>query len=183
MENAGAVTLTGGMIFRSPVTDIEHEAAAYTILHELSHMWFGDLVTTAWWQDTWLNEAFATYAGYLAGVEGTEFTDAWTTFAQNDKALALAADQLPSTHPISADVPDLRTALSNFDDITYQKGAAVLRQLVAYVGEAAFEKALQAYFEEHAFGNTTLADLLAELEKASGRDLVRGRGSGCSRHR
>ncbi|WP_432876720.1 aminopeptidase N [Kribbella sp. CA-245084] len=171
MENAGAVTLTGGMIFRSPVTGLDHEASAYTILHELSHMWFGDLVTTAWWQDTWLNEAFATYAGYLAAVEGTEFTEGWTTFAQNDKALALAADQLPSTHPISADVPDLRTALSNFDDITYQKGAAVLRQLVAYVGEDAFTQALRTYFAKHAFGNTTLADLLLALERASGRDL------------
>ncbi|TDW24636.1 aminopeptidase N [Kribbella kalugense] len=171
MENAGAVTLTGGMIFRSPVTAIEQEAAAYTILHELSHMWFGDLVTTAWWQDTWLNEAFATYAGYLAAAQGTEFTDAWTTFARCDKALALAADQLPSTHPISADVPDLRTALSNFDDITYQKGAAVLRQLVAYVGEGAFTEALRAYFAKHAFGNTTLTDLLLALERASGRDL------------
>ncbi|TDO27820.1 aminopeptidase N [Kribbella sp. VKM Ac-2527] len=171
MENAGAVTLTGGMIFRSAVTDLEHEAVVYTILHELSHMWFGDLVTTAWWQDTWLNEAFATFAGYLAVAEGTEFADAWTTFAQHDKVMALAADQLPSTHPISADVPDLRTALSNFDDITYQKGAAVLRQLVAYVGEEPFEQALRAYFREHAFGNTTLADLLLALEKASGRDL------------
>lgn len=171
MENAGAVTLTGGMIFRSPVTAIEREDAVYTVLHELSHMWFGDLVTTAWWQDTWLNEAFATYAGYLAAVEATEYTGGWTSFAADDKAMALAADQLPSTHPISADVPDLRTALSNFDDITYQKGAGVLRQLVAYVGREAFDTALRAYFREHAFGCTDLTDLLAALEKASGRDL------------
>jgi aminopeptidase N len=153
------------------VSDADLEQRANVVLHELAHMWFGNLVTTRWWDDTWLNEAFATYAAAYAQVATSRNTDAWARFAQEAKSGALLADQLPTTHPIAADVSDLQTALANFDSITYSKGASVLRQLVAYVGEDAFFLALQSYFREHRFGNAELADLLRALETSSGRKL------------
>ena len=171
MENAGLVALGGDFVFRGRVGDAHHQERAYVVLHELAHMWFGDLVTTRWWDDTWLNEAFATYAGYDSMVASTSWSTGWTRFAQEDKTLALFADQLPSTHPIAADVPELQTAIANFDNITYAKGASVLRQLVAYVGRDAFFRALQGYFRTHEYANTELGDLLSALEAASGRDL------------
>jgi aminopeptidase N len=171
MENAGAVIYRDEFLHRSRVTDTERLERAETLLHELSHMWFGDLVTTRWWDDTWLNEAFATFAAHLSLAEATRFTESWTVFAQQTKAFAYEQDQLPTTHPVSADVPDQQAALVNFDDITYAKGASVLRQLVAYVGRDAFLRALREYFREHEYGNTSLAELLAALEHTSGRDL------------
>jgi aminopeptidase N len=172
MENAGCVTFLEAYIFRSRVTDFAHEARAETILHEMAHMWFGDLVTMRWWDDLWLNESFATWAGTLAQSEATRWTAAWTTFAQLYKAWAYRQDQLPSTHPIAADIPDIRAVEVNFDGITYAKGAAVLKQLVAYVGRENFLDGVRKYFAGHAFGNATLADLLAALEETSGRDLT-----------
>ncbi|MFE3475247.1 aminopeptidase N [Streptomyces bacillaris] len=173
MENAGAVTIRDQYVFRSKVTDAAYEVRAETILHELAHMWFGDLVTMEWWNDLWLNESFATYTSIAcqAYAEGSKWPHSWTTFANSMKTWAYRQDQLPSTHPIMADITDLDDVLVNFDGITYAKGASVLKQLVAYVGMDAFFQGVQAYFKAHAFGNTRLTDLLGALEKTSGRDL------------
>ncbi|MFC4127486.1 aminopeptidase N [Nocardia rhizosphaerae] len=171
MENAGAVTFLEDYVFRSKVTRASYERRAETVLHEMAHMWFGDLVTMKWWDDLWLNESFATFASVLCQAEATEYTSAWTTFANVEKSWAYRQDQLPSTHPIAADIPDLHAVEVNFDGITYAKGASVLKQLVAYVGLQPFLAGLRDYFSEHAYGNATFDDLLAALEKASGRDL------------
>jgi aminopeptidase N len=171
MENAGCVTFVETYVFRSKVTDALRERRAETILHEMAHMWFGDLVTMRWWDDLWLNESFATYASVLAQTGATRWTSAWTTFANSEKTWAYRQDQLPSTHPIATDAPDVQTAAANFDGITYAKGASVLKQLGAYVGIEAFLAGLRDYFQRHAYGNTTLADLLGALERSSGRDL------------
>ena len=171
MENAGCVTYRDEYLFRSRVTDAAYERRAETILHEMAHMWFGDLVTMRWWNDLWLNESFATWASVLAQSEATRWTEAWTTFASAEKLWALRQDQLPTTHPIAAEITDLEDVETNFDGITYAKGAAVLKQLVAWVGWDAFVAGLRRYFARHAFDNTTMADLFAELEAESGRDL------------
>ncbi|WP_017612455.1 aminopeptidase N [Nocardiopsis salina] len=171
MENAGAVTFLEDYVFRSRVTDARYERRAETILHEMAHMWFGDLVTMRWWDDLWLNESFATYASVYAQVNATRWKEAWTTFANVEKAWALRQDQLPSTHPIAADMTDIQAVEVNFDGITYAKGASVLKQLAAYVGVDSFFAGVRAYFQEFAFGNTELKDLLKHLEAASGRDL------------
>ncbi|MFG3494154.1 aminopeptidase N [Streptomyces sp. NPDC047928] len=173
MENAGAVTIRDQYVFRSKVTDAAYEVRAETILHELAHMWFGDLVTMEWWNDLWLNESFATYTSIAcqAYAPGSKWPHSWTTFANQMKTWAYRQDQLPSTHPIMADIRDLDDVLVNFDGITYAKGASVLKQLVAYVGMDAFFTGVQAYFKRHAFGNTRLSDLLGALEETSGRDL------------
>ncbi|RZQ59614.1 aminopeptidase N [Amycolatopsis suaedae] len=171
MENAGAVTFLEDYVFRSRVTRYAYERRAETLLHEMAHMWFGDLVTMRWWDDLWLNESFATFASVLAQAEATEYTGAWTSFANIEKSWAYRQDQLPSTHPIAADIVDLHAVEVNFDGITYAKGASVLKQLVAYVGLDNFLAGLRVYFGKHAWGNATLADLLAALEEASGRDL------------
>ncbi|MEZ0350387.1 aminopeptidase N [Mycobacterium sp. pR1184] len=171
MENAGAVTFLEDYVFRSKVTRASYERRAETVLHEMAHMWFGDLVTMTWWDDLWLNESFATFASVLCQAESTEYTSAWTTFATVEKSWAYRQDQLPSTHPIAADIPDLHAVEVNFDGITYAKGASVLKQLVAYVGLEHFLAGLRDYFRTHAFGNATFSDLLSALEQASGRDL------------
>ncbi|MEU9240615.1 aminopeptidase N [Streptomyces sp. NPDC048385] len=173
MENAGAVTIRDQYVFRSKVTDAAYETRAETILHELAHMWFGDLVTMEWWNDLWLNESFATYTSIAcqAYAPGSRWPHSWTTFANQMKTWAYRQDQLPSTHPIMAEIRDLDDVLVNFDGITYAKGASVLKQLVAYVGMDEFFKGVQAYFKRHAFGNTRLSDLLGALEETSGRDL------------
>jgi aminopeptidase N len=171
MENPGAVTFAEMFVFRSRTTDDKRRQRAMVIAHEMSHMWFGDLVTMRWWDDLWLNESFAELMGFLTVDRATRFTDAWVDFSATRKAWGYRADQLPSTHPVQGDVPDNRSALLNFDGISYAKGASVLRQLMATVGEQVFFAAVRAYFERHAFANTTFADLLAELEAASGRDL------------
>jgi aminopeptidase N len=173
MENAGAVTIRDQYVFRSKVTDAAYEARAETILHELAHMWFGDLVTMEWWNDLWLNESFATYTSIAcqADAPDSRWPQSWTTFANSMKTWAYRQDQLPSTHPIMAEIRDLDDVLVNFDGITYAKGASVLKQLVAYVGKDEFFQGVQAYFKAHAFGNTQLSDLLGALEKTSGRDL------------
>jgi aminopeptidase N len=172
MENAGCVTFLEDYVFRSRVTDAAYERRAETILHEMAHMWFGDLVTMRWWDDLWLNESFATYMSVLCQSEATRWTGSWTTFANLWKAWAYRQDQLPSTHPISADIPDIRAVEVNFDGITYAKGASVLKQLVAYVGRDNFLEGVRRYFQRHAWGNTVLADLLDALEEVSGRDLT-----------
>jgi aminopeptidase N len=171
MENAGAVTFLEDYVFRSKVTDAAYERRAETVLHEMAHMWFGDLVTMRWWDDLWLNESFATYMSVLCQVEATRYKGGWTTFANTEKTWAYRQDQLPSTHPIAADIPDIEAVKVNFDGITYAKGASVLKQLVAWVGQDAFMSGLREYFVKHEFANTELRDLLCELETSSGRDL------------
>ncbi|RFU19884.1 aminopeptidase N [Geodermatophilus marinus] len=171
MENAGAVTFLEDYVFRSRATRARYERRAETVLHELAHMWFGDLVTMRWWDDLWLNESFATYISVLCQAEATEYATAWTTFANSEKAWAYAQDQLPSTHPVAADMVDVAAVEVNFDGITYAKGASVLKQLVAYVGREEFLAGIRRYFRAHEYGNTTLADLLDPLSEATGRDL------------
>jgi aminopeptidase N len=171
MENAGCVTILEDYVFRSRVTDHAYEQRANTVLHELAHMWFGDLVTMTWWDDLWLNESFAEWAAHYANVGATRYRDAWTTFLIQRKGWAYRQTQLSSTHPIAADMVDLEAVEVNFDGITYAQGASALRQLVAWVGEKEFLEGITAYFAQHSWGNTTLADLLLELERASGRDL------------
>jgi aminopeptidase N len=171
MENAGAVTFTETYVFRSKVTDAIKERRVVTILHELAHMWFGDLVTMKWWNDLWLNESFAEWASTLATAEATEWNEAWTTFQAMEKSWAYKQDQLPSTHPVVATINDLEDVQVNFDGITYAKGGSVIKQLVAWVGLPEFMLGVANYFKKHEYGNTELADLLAELEVTSGRQL------------
>jgi aminopeptidase N len=171
MENAGAVTFREDYVFRSKVTRYSYERRCETVLHEMAHMWFGDLVTMRWWDDLWLNESFATWASVVAQVNATEYNHAWTTFANVEKSWAYVQDQLPSTHPIAADIVDLAAVEVNFDGITYAKGASVLKQLAAYVGYEKFLAGLRDYFASHAYGNATLDDLLTALARTSGRDL------------
>jgi len=175
MENPGCVTFTEAYVFRSRVTDTVRERRAETVLHEMAHMWFGDLVTMRWWDDLWLNESFATFMSVLAMVESTRWDEAWVTFLDAEKSWAKFQDQLPSTHPIADEMPDVESVHQNFDGITYAKGASVLRQLVAWVGQEAFLSGCRDYFERHAWGNTTLSDFLGALERASGRDLTEWR--------
>ncbi|PRY20005.1 aminopeptidase N [Pseudosporangium ferrugineum] len=172
MENFGCVThAEARYIFRSQVTDFEYEQRANTILHELAHMWFGDLVTMRWWNDLWLNESFAEWASHWCSTNATRFSDAWSTFLSVRKTWGYRQDQLSSTHPVYCEMPDLEAVEVNFDGITYAKGASVIKQLVAYVGLESFRAGLRAYFQRHAWGNATFDDLLTELETASGREL------------
>ncbi len=173
MENVACVTFNEeSTIYRGPVPATVLAWRAGTILHEMAHMWFGDLVTMRWWDDLWLNESFATYMGNDAQAEATKYTSAWVDFANGDKSWAAQQDQLPTTHPIAADVPDVSTGRLNFDGISYAKGASVLRQLVAWVGEEAFFGGVRDYFKEHQWGNASLRDFLSPLERHSGRDLA-----------
>ncbi|MDQ1726847.1 MAG: aminopeptidase, partial [Frankiaceae bacterium] len=171
MENAGCVTILEDYVFRSKVTDAAYERRAETILHELAHMWFGDLVTMRWWDDLWLNESFATFMSVMCQAEATRWPAAWTTFANVEKGWAYRQDQLPSSHPIWADIVDIDAVEVNFDGITYAKGASVLKQLVAWVGRDEFLSGIRTYFQRFAFGNTELADLLKAIEDVSDRDL------------
>ncbi len=171
MENAGCVTLRDEYLPRSRQPRSFYEFRCSVITHEMAHMWFGDLVTMKWWDDLWLNESFAEWACYWCEAEATEFTDAWTGFANARKQTGYRADQLPSTHPIAADNFDLEAVEVNFDMITYAKGASVLKQLVAWVGLEPFVNGLRQYFQDHAYGNTEFGDLLAALERSSGREL------------
>ncbi|MBT2386696.1 aminopeptidase N [Streptomyces sp. ISL-11] len=172
MENPGCVTFREEFVFRGKVTQSSYERRANVILHEMAHMWFGDLVTMEWWDDLWLKESFADFMGAFSLVEATRFENGWITFANQRKSWAYRADQLPSTHPVTADIRDLEDAKLNFDGITYAKGASVLKQLVAYVGRDAFLEGVRRYFKRHAYGNTRLTDLLSVLEETSGRDMT-----------
>jgi aminopeptidase N len=170
MENVGCVTITERLVFVSLPTRADVERRANTILHELAHMWFGDLVTMRWWDDLWLKESFATYVAYRCQADVTD-REAWTDFI-TQKMWGLRQDELPSTHPIVADIRDLHDVSVNFDGITYAKGAAVLKQLVAWVGSDEFFAGTKLYFDTYEWGSTTLVDLLGVLEKTSGRDLT-----------
>ena len=172
MENVGCVTFSEGYIYRSKATQSRYEMRAVTILHEMAHQWFGDLVTMRWWEDLWLNESFAEFCGTQAAAEATRFTGAWTTFCAGRKVWGYVQDQQPSTHPIAGDVRTLTEAISNFDGISYAKGGSVLKQLVAYLGREQFFAGIRAYFAANACGNASLSDLLAALEASSGKDLA-----------
>nr|WP_253280698.1 aminopeptidase N [Arcanobacterium phocae] len=172
MEHPGCVTILDDYVFRSRPTEALVERRAITVVHELAHMWFGDLVTMKWWNDLWLNESFAEFTSHVATAEATRWTDAWVTFNSSEKSWAQMQDQLPSTHPIAADIRDLEDVQVNFDGITYGKGASVFQQLVAYVGREAFFTGVSKYLKKKAWGNATLEDLLVELSAASGRDLT-----------
>ncbi|MBW3088066.1 aminopeptidase N [Bifidobacterium sp. 82T24] len=172
MENIGTVTIRDSYVFESKVTDALANRRVETILHELAHMWFGDLVTMKWWNDLWLNESFAEFMSTLATAEATDWPNDWATFCAGEKSWALRQDQLPTTHPIVAPINDLNDTYVNFDGITYAKGASVLKQLVFYVGREKFFQGIHNYLTAHSYGNATLADLLGELEKTSGRDLT-----------
>ena len=171
MENAGCVTLRDEYLPRSRQSRSFFEFRASVITHEMAHMWFGNLVTMRWWDDLWLNESFAEWACYWCEANATEYTDAWTGFANARKQTGYRADQLPSTHPVAADNVDLHAVEVNFDMITYAKGASVLKQLVAWVGLDPFLAGLRQYFKDWEFGNPEFKDLLAALEKSSGREL------------
>src|SRR5258708_19011738 len=171
MENPGCVTFNERYIFRSRVPQAARERRPNTILHEMAHTWFGDLVTMKWFDDLWLNESFATYMGSLASAEATRFKDAWTFFAADTKVEARIQDEIPTTHPIVADIPDVEAVHLNFDKITYNKGGAVLKQLAAWLAQDTFFDGVHLYLERHSYANPTLADFLAALEEASGRDL------------
>ena len=172
MENWGCVTWTDGVLWRTPPTHAKRELVATFCLHEMAHMWFGDLVTMRWWDDLWLNEAFASFASTWAAVSATEFTDGWATFLAGDQIAAYQQDLGPASHPIRTAVPDVDHAFANFDAITYYKGQAVLHQLMALVTEERFVEGLRGYFAEHAWGNAELADLMRAIGDASGRDLT-----------
>ena len=171
MENYGCITWSDSFIHRDPPSYAEREYRALVLLHEMAHMWFGDIVTMRWWDDLWLNESFAEWACEWSGMACTEFTDMRAGVLATDKQDAYAADSAPTTHPIRQEIVDVATAAASFDNITYPKGAAVLKQLVAFVGEDVFVAALRSYFTKHAWGNTTLDDLIAEIAAASGRDM------------
>ncbi|OFK65369.1 MULTISPECIES: aminopeptidase N [unclassified Corynebacterium] len=171
MENPGLVTFTEHYLFRSAATRAQHAGRTNTILHEMSHMWFGDLVTPQWWDDLWLKESFAEFMGADSSVHATDYTEAWVNFAGQRKNWAYLQDQLPTTHPIKAEIPDVDAARQNFDGITYAKGAAVLKQLVHYVGRENFYAGARDYFQEHAFAAATFEDLLKALKKHTDRDL------------
>jgi aminopeptidase N len=172
MENPGCVTITESLMFRSKVTEAMYEQRAMVILHEMAHMWFGDLVTMKWWDDLWLNESFAELCGFQSAAEATRFTDSWTTFCGGLKAAGYQADQQPSTHPIAADAPTLSQTQANFDSISYAKGASVLKALISDLGRDAFFAGIRAYLTAHGWGNATLADLIVALEASSGRSLA-----------
>jgi aminopeptidase N len=171
-EHPAAVTIDDELLFQSGATSAEYEWRTSAILHEMAHMWFGDLVTMQWWDDLWLNESFAEWAGYQASTSVTRFTEAWTTFAHGRKSWGYSTDLAPGTHPIAANVATVSEAMANFDGISYAKGAAVLKQLIAFLGEDAFIAGLRTYFAEHAWGNTTLDDFLRHLSAAANKDLT-----------
>ncbi len=171
MENVGLVTHNEYMVFRDPPTENQRRGRAETLLHEMAHMWFGDLVTMRWWNDLWLNESFATYMSYLCLEKATRFTTGWQDFAASIKNWAYRQDQLVTTHPIAGQVADTDQTFLNFDGITYGKGASVLKQLVAAIGMDGFREGMRHYFRTYAYGNATLAQFLQALEQGSGRPL------------
>ena len=172
MENAGCVTLRDQYVFRGAITHDEVLTRSSTIAHEMAHMWFGDLVTMRWWDDLWLNESFAEYMAHRTLDDATEFTDAWVDAAVARKPWGYAAERMPSTHPVAGSpAPDAQSALQNFDGISYAKGAAAVRQLIAHIGDAAFVAGVGDYLRTHAYGNAALVDFLGAMQRASGKDL------------
>ncbi|MEU6142735.1 aminopeptidase N [Streptomyces sp. NPDC047081] len=172
MENYGCVTWSDSFLRRAVPTPAESQLLAKVLLHEMAHMWFGNIVTMRWWDDLWLNEAFAEFACHWAAERATRYTDAWAGHLADGKLRAYLSDQGPASHPIHQPIHDVAQAASIFDSITYPKGASVLQQLMTYVGEERFRAGMAAYFARHAWGNTTLQDLIDALSEAGGRDLA-----------
>ncbi|MFC7595696.1 aminopeptidase N [Terrabacter sp. GCM10028922] len=172
MENPGCVTFRDQYLFRGAATRDELLGRANTVAHEMSHMWFGDIVTMKWWDDLWLNESFAEYMSHRCLVDATDYTDAWVDSSIVRKVWGYGAERSPSTHPVAGvEALDAQSALQNFDGISYAKGAATLRQLIAYVGDEPFIEGVRAYLTDKSYGNGTLADFLGAIEAASGKDL------------
>ncbi|WP_392426341.1 aminopeptidase N [Barrientosiimonas humi] len=173
MENPGCVVHSDSMIFRGGISRAQLLGRSNTIAHEMAHMWFGDMVTMTWWDDLWLNESFAEYMSHRCLAESTEFTEAFVDFGASRKAWGYRADRAPSTHPVAgAPAPDAHSALQNFDGISYAKGASVLRQLIAHIGDDAFVVGVRDHIERHLYANAGLADFMSAMERASGRDLT-----------
>ncbi|WP_394276616.1 aminopeptidase N [Luteococcus sp.] len=160
MEDPGCVLLREQFLHRGQATAQQRAGRASTIAHELAHQWFGDLVTPHWWDDLWLNESFAEFLGHEIGARvGLE--DLWLGFGLDRKPWGSAADQGPSTHPVAGNgADDAAAALASFDGISYAKGAAVLRQLLAWMGADAFWDGLREHIRRHAFATATMADLV-----------------------
>ena len=178
MENPGCVTIRDAYLFRGAATDEDLLVRSNTIAHELAHMWFGDLVTMRWWDDLWLNESFAEYMAYRTLTQAGLFPQAWVDFSIGRKMWGYAAERSPSTHPVAGSpAPDALSALTNFDGISYAKGASVLRQLIAHIGDEAFVAGVTAYLNEHAFGNGELREFLAAMSRAAGVDLTNWSGA------
>jgi len=172
MENPGCVTLRDPLVFRSRVTDAERESRAMTVVHEMAHQWFGDLVTMTWWDDLWLNESFAEFMAHRVCSDATDFDNAWVDFAFSRKRWGMIADRRPTTHPVAGNgAADTVSALSDFDGISYAKGAAVLKQLNAHLGDDVFLGGVRRHVERHAFGNASLADLLESWSEAGASDV------------
>ena len=173
MENPGCVTLRDSYIYRARATAADRGSRAGTVAHEMAHMWFGDLVTMRWWDDLWLNESFAEYIAHRCCSEATRYP-LWTEFGIVRKDWGSVADQSPSTHPVAGTgARDASSALSDFDGISYAKGAAVLKQLVAYLGEEVFFAGLRDYFGRHGYGNAAFADLIGAWTRAGATGLDR----------
>jgi aminopeptidase N len=169
-EDAGCVLISEQLLFRSGTNAAMDELRTNVVLHEMAHMWFGDLVTQEWWDDLWLSESFAEFCGSFAGQQLGLSPQAWSVFSVREKIPAFAQDQLPSAHPVASGAATVSEAIANFDGISYAKGASVLRQLAAYVGEENFTAGLRDYIARHAYGNATLADLIAAMAASSGKD-------------
>ena len=171
MENVGAVTFSERYVFRSTPTLEDREDMAGTVLHEMAHMWFGDLVTMRWWNGLWLNESFATYMASLSTGRATRFRRSWMTFFSSEKLWAYETDQRETTHPIEGSVPDTEQAFANFDGITYGKGASVLKQLAFFLGEDKFRDGVRRYLKKFSYGNAEEKDFFAAMSEASGSGL------------
>ncbi|TCC27596.1 aminopeptidase N [Kribbella speibonae] len=172
MENPGCVTLADSLVYRGQATEAERSTRARIVVHEMAHMWFGDLVTMKWWNDMWLNESFAEYMAHRVSEDATSYRDNWTDFAFVRKWWGLQTDQTSSTHPVAPDsLKDARQSLDDFDGISYAKGAAVLKQLAKYLGDDVFLKGVNAHLEAHEYGNADLHEFLAKLTEAGAHDL------------
>ncbi|HUN36499.1 MAG TPA: aminopeptidase N [Trebonia sp.] len=167
-EDPGCVLMSESFLPAAGKSAADAEMRTMVILHEMAHMWFGNLVTMQWWDDLWLSESFAEFCGHDASVRLGLFPDAWATFSVSRKAWGIAQDRLPSSHPVAASPATLSEAIANFDGISYAKGAAVLRQLSAYVGEDAFFAGIGDYLRAHAHGNARLPDLLSAVAGRAG---------------
>lgn len=171
MENTAAITFSEAYIKKGKYTRANEMNIAEVILHEMAHMWFGNLVTMKWWNDLWLNESFATYMSYLAVAENTQFKEAWHDFYAGIKVWAYTEDQRITTHPIEATIETTDQAFANFDGITYGKGASSLKQLAYYIGADEFKNGMRHYFKTYAYKNTELSDFVGSLEKGAQKSL------------
>lgn len=173
MENIGGVTFNEAYVSRGQKTYLQRMRNNNVISHEMAHMWFGDLVTMGWWNGLWLNESFATYMATLQLANNSEFkADAWSVFFNESKLSAYNADHQLTTHAIELPVANTAEAFTNFDAITYGKGASVLKQLAIFVGEENFRLGVSAYLKKYAYKNTSLTNFMDEVAKSSNKNLT-----------